>query len=197
MKPLRQWLADRAALSADSEFTVEAGAESTGPPAALRLQDDIETALAKCRAEAAAAHQHLLEEAIEAARVDCADQLAAARRQWSEHEAERLSSSFEEAFATLHETLAASVARALQVFLEGEAQGRAVESFHAALDKLGQSHKLIQLEGPADLIAALGPLPDGVMAEESEKAQLRAVAGETEVESDFVRWAATLRGDAA
>lgn len=192
MIPMRQWLAERqkppgSLAAAIADAGVANGAAET-----------IAEAYARGFAESDAASRELVQRTIAMERAQHAEAMQRAEANWREKALREIAGSIATSFEDLHLSLAQQVAAALAGFLEGGAQSKALIAFRAALDDLAETQALIRIEGPPELLDALcnlGPLPEGVATRHASGGELRAVAGDTAIDTALGKWLHAIHGD--
>ncbi|MEE8627203.1 MULTISPECIES: hypothetical protein [Methylobacterium] len=142
--------------------------------------------LAEAREEAEIARR----QADEAAEI----RLEAARRHWSQAEAEALADGFSAALRALDATLSDRIARLLAPVLTDALRRQAVAELSGALSRLlGQPQAAnVRVSGPEDLLAALatrlGPLADTVSFTPAETAEVQVSADQTVIDTQLGAW---------
>lgn len=192
MIPMQQWLAERQKPSCTLGAThADAGAENGSG-------ETIAEAYARGFAASDAASQELVQRTIAIERAHHAGEMQRAEAAWRETALRETLSSIAAAFEELHASLAHQLAAALAGFLEGGAQSKALIAFRAALDDLAETQALIRIEGSPELLDALcnlGPLPEGVTTKHVNGNELRAVAGDTAIDTALGKWLHAIHGD--
>ncbi|WP_245516621.1 hypothetical protein [Methylobacterium segetis] len=142
--------------------------------------------LADARAEAEA--RRASDEAAFAARFE------AARRRWTETEAEALAAGFSAALRALDSGLTERIARLLVPVLTDALRRRALAELGAALARLlaDPHHAAIRVSGPQDLLdalaARLGPLGASVAFAPADLAEVQVSADQTVIETQLGAW---------
>jgi hypothetical protein len=122
------------------------------------------------------------------------ERLVAARREWSETEADRLAGRFAAAFGELEATVIGSVARILVPFVAAAVRQQALDDLSETVSGLlaEDSHRFLRISGPEDLLAALrGRLSAHVASIEylaGEGPDVRAVCDDTTLETQIRAW---------
>jgi hypothetical protein len=179
----------RDATSLASEAAVEAHAEAI----ASAREEGIAAGLAR----AAAAN----EAALEAERGAFAAQLAGERDRWARDEGHVLADKIAGGLVEIETRIAAHTARTLRGFLADRLIDRATrelaQHIHALLR--GSDGKVVQVCGPADLVAALSEKLEGEPAaiefRPGASADIRIVCDDTLVESRLGAWLARLASE--
>ncbi|MDR7040051.1 hypothetical protein J2X36_004831 [Methylobacterium sp. BE186] len=171
---------------------------ASAPPASAETPEDRETllreaeargralGLADARAEAEA--RRASDEAAFAARFE------AARRRWTETEAEALAAGFSAALRALDSGLTERIARLLVPVLTDALRRRALAELGAALARLlaDPHHAAIRVSGPQDLLdalaARLGPLGASVAFAPAALAEVQVSADQTVIETQLGAW---------
>jgi len=158
----------------------------------------VEDARAKTRAECEARADAFLSAALEDQRRKFEEQLAAARREWTEVQAERLIAQVASTCEVLEARIAAAAARALRPFVLEKVREQAVRDMRASIAKLlvNTENPVIEVSGPQDLLDALAQsMADTAVSlsmRPDASCELRAVAGDTMLETQMQEWASRL-----
>lgn len=131
------------------------------------------------------------------------EELAEARRSWTEREAERLAEQLRLAFQDLEGLITAEVADILSGFVAAAVRDQAVDDLAHTLAKLLRDgkHRAVRLSGPEDLLDLirdrLGASADSLSFEPESGVDVRVVLDETILETQLEAWRVRLAAAAA
>lgn len=131
------------------------------------------------------------------------ERLLEERRRWTDEESDRIAKTFVGAFLELEGAIVASVARILTPFVSERVRRSALDEFSELLTALlaGEQLRTLTISGPEDLLeplrGRLGAYAAAIEFRPGEGAEVRAVSGETIVETQIGAWTARLADAAA
>jgi hypothetical protein len=127
------------------------------------------------------------------------EQLAAARREWTEVQSERVMSQLASVPGVLEAKITASLARVLRPIVLAEVRKQAVSDMRASIEKMmaNSAQPAIEVSGPQDLLDALANAMSDIAVAVSYRADascdLRVIAGDTVLETQMQEWASRLK----
>ncbi len=158
----------------------------------------VEDACARTRNECERRAEAVLAVALEDQTRKFEEQLAAARREWTEVQAERMTSQLVSVHEVLETKISASLARVLRPIVVDEVRKQAVSDMRASIEKMmaNSAHPAIEVSGPPDLLDALSDAMSDIAVAVSYRpdasCDLRVIAGDTVLETQMQEWASRL-----
>jgi DNA-binding TFAR19-related protein (PDSD5 family) len=158
----------------------------------------VEQAAAATRTECERQAEAFLALALEDQARKFEEQLTAARREWTEVQAERIMSQLVSVNEVLESKIAAALTRVLRPFVMDGVRKQAVTDMRACIGKTVASaaHPSIEVSGPQDLLdaiaAAMTDVAVAVSYRPDASSELRVVLGDTVLETQMQDWAARL-----